>query len=313
MHAETDYRKYLDPRVLARISSLELRARMIVEGCYAGAHRSPFRGLSVEFADHRAYSQGDDIRHIDWRLFGRTDKHYVKQFEQETNLDLVIAVDCSESMSYTSDATGWTKHDYASSLAAALGYLALHQRDAVGLALFDNAISRYLKPSNHTGHWRAMIHELAGKTGPAKTSLRATLDDLAGRIDRRSLIVIVSDLFDNADGIVRGLKHLKYRRHDLVVFQVLDNAEITFPFRGPVLFEGLERAGRLLAEPRSLRVRYIDELEHFTSRIRSDCRKMNIDFVRFDTSLPLDDAISTYLATRAASIRSRTSRVMGGR
>ena len=309
---ELDYGKYLDQRVLAKISGLDLRARMIVEGYFTGTHRSPYRGLSVEFADHRAYSQGDDLKHIDWKVYGRTNKYYIKEYEQETNLNLLLVVDCSESMAYASDGAALSKHDYATALGASLAYLALQQRDSVGLALFDEELTRLVRSSNNPAHWRTLVHELAGQTGPAKTSIRSVLDDLAERASRRALIVVLSDLFDDPDEILKGLLHLKFRRHDVVVFQVMDHAEIGFPFRGPTLFEGLEEAGRLFTEPRSLRDRYLEEVADFTAQMRVACRKMNIDFVCFDTSERLDAAIGAYLATRSASIRRRSSRVLGG-
>ncbi len=311
MSAELDYRKYLDPHVLARLGALDLRARTIVEGYFSGTHRSPFRGLSVEFADHRAYTQGDDIRHIDWKVFGRTNKYYIKEYEQETNLNLVLAVDGSASMSYGSEADGLTKHEYGTALAASLAYLALQQRDAVGVAVFADRIVRYIRPSNSAGHWRTLVHELSAHTGAARTDVPATLSDLAERLERRSLVVLVSDLFTDLDGLIRGLKHLKYRRHDIVVFQVMDHAEIAFPFRGPTRFEGLEASGALFADARGLRDRYLEEVERFTDRVRTECRKMTADFARFDTSEPLDAAISAYLATRAASIRRHGPRTTG--
>ena len=298
--------------MLAKIAGLDLRARMIVEGYYTGTHRSPYRGLSVEFADHRAYSQGDDLKHIDWRVFGRTNKFYIKEYEQETNLNLILLVDCSESMAYASESAALCKHDYATSLAASLAYLALQQRDSVGLVLFDEQLTRFIRSSNNPAHWKTLVHELAGQTGPHKTSIRAVLDDLAERLTRRALVVVISDLFDDREDICKGLLHLRFRRHDVVVFQVMDHAEISFPFRGPTLFEGLEQAGQLFTEPRSLRNRYREEVEDFSTHMRVACRKMNIDFARFDTSEQLDSAIGAYLATRAASIRRRSARVRGG-
>jgi len=309
--AAHDYRKYLDPKVLMRVSGLELRARLIVEGFFTGRHRSPYRGLSIEFADHRAYTQGDEIRHIDWKVFGRTDKYYIKEFEQETNLNLMLVVDASESMQYRSSDALMTKYDYAASQAAALAYLTLQQQDAVGLCMFDERVSRMLRPSNNAHHWRAIIDELSSASTRAKTSMGAVLHELAERLTHRSLIVLISDLFDDPDDVLKGLKHLRYRHHELIVWNLWDPAEIDFTFRGPTMFDGLESTGRLLVEPRSLRDRYREEVEAFQARLQAGCGRMQVDYVVFNTKSPLDVALSGYLATRSARLRNRSSRVLG--
>lgn len=311
LDAPHHYQRYLDPRVLARISSLELRARLIVEGYFSGMHRSPYRGLSIEYADHRQYVQGDDIRHIDWRVFARTDKYYIKQYEQETNLNCMLVVDASESMNYRSDPSAMTKHDYAASISSAIAYLALQQQDAVGLTRFDRHVTRYIRPSNNSIHWKTIISELEGGPGPAKTSLGRVFDELAERLHRRMLIIVVSDMLDDVNGILRGLKHLRYRRHEVVVCNLWDRAELTFQFKGPTMFVGLEESGRLLTEAGSLRERYLAEVERFRARLQAGCSRLHIDYVTFDTSTALDVALSAYLASRAARIRQRSSRVLG--
>jgi len=310
--AATDYRKYLDPTVLAKISGLELRARLIVEGFFSGIHHSPQRGLSVEFADHRAYTQGDDLRHIDWKVFGKTDKYFIKEYEQETNLNLMLVVDCSESMSYRSAGEGMTKHDYATAVAAAVAYLTLQQQDSVGLTLFDEHLTHFIRPSNNAHHWKTLVHELAGKTGPAKTSIGRVLAELAERLNHRLLIILISDLFDAPAAILKGLKHLRYRRHEVIVWNLWDPAELTLPFSGPTMFDGLESTGRLLTDPRSLRARYVEEVERFQAQLRTGCGHMLIDYTVFSTAMALDVALSGYLATRAARLRQRSSRVLGG-
>jgi uncharacterized protein (DUF58 family) len=310
--AETDYRNYLDPKVLAKISGLELRARLIVEGFFSGMHHSPRHGVSVEFADHRAYTQGDDLRHIDWKVFGKTDKYYIKEYEQETNLNLVLAVDQSESMDFRSSGTALTKHEYTAALAAAVAYLTIQQQDAVGLALFDERLTSFLRPSNHAHHWKTLIQELSGETGPAKTSMGRVLNELAERLGRRTLIILISDLFDDADTILKGFQYLRYRQHELIVWNVWDHAELTLPLTGPTLFDGLEGMGRLLTDPRSLRVRYLEEVQRFQAQLRAGCGHMQVDYAVFDTSSPLDVALSGYLATRSARLRQRSARVMGG-
>ncbi len=307
-----DYRKYLDPKVLARISGLELRARLIVEGFFSGIHHSPQHGLSIEFADHRQYTQGDDLRHIDWRVFGRTDKYYIKEYEQETNLNLMLVVDCSESMGYRSSDELMTKHEYATAVAAAVAYLTLQQQDAVGLTLFDEHLRDFLRPSGHAHQWKTLVHELEGKTGPAKTSIARVLTELAERLHHRLLIVLISDLFDDPEAILKGLKLLRYRRHEVIVWNIWDPAEMTLPFSGPTMFDGLEATGRLLTDPRSLRTRYIEEVERFQQQMRSGCGHMLIDYTLYHSAMSLDAALSGYLATRSARLRQRSSRVLGG-
>jgi len=299
--ADVDYRKYLDPRTLAKIGALDLRARMVVEGFISGMHRSPYKGFSIEFAEHREYVQGDDIRHIDWKVFGRTDKYYLKQYEEETNLQLMLVVDTSESMKYSS--MPMSKYEYGISAAAALSYLTLQQQDAVGLALFDVDLHHYLKPSNYPTHWKQLIHEMAGRTGPKKTSIRRVLDDLAERMGRRGLVAIFSDLFDDAEEILAGLRHLRYRRHEVIVFHVLDPYERKFPFNQTTLFEGLEQFGNVLTEPRALRARYLEEVDRFTGRVRKGCRDMGIDYHLLDTGDRLDVTLSSFLAARSAAIQ----------
>ncbi len=309
--AEIDYRKYLDPKALARVRGLELRARMIVEGFFSGMHRSPHHGASVEFADHRAYVQGDDLRHIDWKVYGKTDKYYIKEYEQETNLTLMVVVDASESMRYRSHNDLMSKYDYATSVAAAISYLALKQQDSVGLAVFDENIRSFIRPSNSGHQWRLVVRELAAQTGRTKTSMKRILDELSERLPGRTLIIIIGDLFDDADAVLNGLRQLRYRRHELIVWNIWDPAELTLPFSGPMLFEGLESSGRLLIDPRSLRERYVEEVNAFRDQLKTGCGKMQVDLAFFDTATPLDVALSGYLATRSARLRQRSARIMG--
>ena len=308
---QQDYRKYLDPKVLARISGLELRARLIVEGFFSGMHHSPTHGVSIEFADHRAYTQGDDLRHIDWKVYGKTDKYYIKEYEQETNLNLMLVVDASESMHYRSAGASMTKYEYATALAAAIAYLTLQQQDSVGLTLFDEHLTEFVRPSSSAMHWKTLIHELATRTGRAKTSLGRVLHELAERISHRLLIILISDLFDDVEAILKGFKHLRYRHHELIVWNIWDPAELGLPFTGPTMFDGLESMGKLLIDPRSLRARYLEEVGRFQSRLRSGCGHMHVDLAIFNTASPLDAALSGYLATRSVRLRQRSSRVLG--
>jgi uncharacterized protein (DUF58 family) len=329
-----DYRKYLDPRTLARVSALDLRARLIVEGLTAGMHRSPYQGISVEFAQHRPYVQGDDIRYLDWKVFGRNDKFYLKQYIEETNLHLILIVDASESMGYgtvrarsqepvassqkgTGDSSRspgswllasdssplWTKYDHATAIAASLAYMAIQQQDSVGLAIFDQALSRYFKPSNSPAQWKLVVNELQQVPRWNKTNTGKILDSLAEKLHHRSVIVILSDFFDDLDSIKQGLRHLRYKKHELILFQIMDPAEIEFPFDDVTMFEGLEEAGNLLTEPRALRDSYLEQLREFTDGLKKLCRGMNIDFTRMNSGEPLDVALSTFLANRAATMK----------
>jgi uncharacterized protein (DUF58 family) len=305
--AATEYRRYLDPRTLARVGSLELRARLIVEGLMTGQHRSPYQGISVEFAQHRPYVQGDDIRHVDWKVYGRSEKIYLKQYLQETNLNLICVVDASESMGFGSvkgeQGSRWSKYDHATAIAAALSYMAIQQQDSVGLAIFDQVLSRYFKPSNSPGQWKLVISELQQVPRWNKTGTGKVLDQLAEKLTHRSVVVILSDFFDDLEGIRQGLRHLRYKKHEIMVFQILDPQETDFPFEDVTLFKGLEEAGELLTEPQALRQGYLEQLSAFTDGLKKACRGMNVDFQRFVSSEGLDVALSQFLATRAASMK----------
>ncbi len=320
----SDLRKYLDPRTLARVGSLDLRARLIVEGLMTGMHRSPYQGISVEFAQHRPYVAGDDIRHVDWKVFGKTDKIYLKQYLEETNLHLICVVDASESMGYGSvvsgqlpvtgkDNTGhrppatgnflWTKYDHATAIAAALSYMAIQQQDSVGLAIFDQSLSRYFKPSNAPAQWKMVVQELQTVPRWNKTNTGKILDQLAEKLHHRSLIVLLSDFFDDIENIKKGLRHLRYKKHEVMAFQILDPAEVEFPFEETTLFKGMEELGDMLSEPRALREGYIEQMGAHTAALQKLCRGMRVDFVQMNSGEPLDAALSGFLATRAASIK----------
>lgn len=298
------YQKYLDPRALARVKSLELRTRQVVEGLMSGRHRSPHQGSSVEFAQHRQYSQGDDVRHIDWKVFGRSDKLYIKQFQEETQLQIVLVVDASASMAFGSvrgeDGSTWTKYDHATTIAATLAYMALAQSDAVGLAIFDQVLARYFRPSAAGGQWRSVISELQAVPRWNKTGTGKILEQLASKISRRSLVILLSDFFDDLSGLKRGLRALRFRRHDVICAQLLDPQEINFPFDDITMFKGLEEAGELLTEPRALRQGYLQVLDEFTDQLKRTCRSMDVDFARFNTGDSLDKPLSAFLAQRAA-------------
>ncbi len=299
-----DYRRYLNPRTLAKIAALDLRARLIVEGFVSGMHRSPYQGFSVEFTQHRPYSSGDDLRHIDWKVLGRTDRHYIKQYEEETNLQVLLAVDASASMTYAGQANAdWRKYDHAISVAASLAYVALHQRDSVGLAIFDARLRRLLRPSNYPRQWRVLIDELTTAPGAAKTDTGRVLEEIAEEIRRRSLVVLISDLLDDAAHIIRGIRHLRHRRHDLLVLRILDHEELEFPFHAATIFKGLEEPTQMLVEPRALRDAYLEELRHHAAEIRTACHQLNVDYWEVDTSVPLDVSLPGFLADRTARMK----------
>jgi uncharacterized protein (DUF58 family) len=271
-----------------------------------GMHRSPYQGISVEFAQHRPYVPGDDIRHVDWKVYGKSDKIYLKQYLEETNLHLICIVDCSESMGFSSINPGpeqWSKFDCATAIAASLSYMAIQQQDSVGLATFDTELKHYIKPSNAPAQWKIITRELTLVPKLKKTGTGRILDQLAEKLNHRSLIVLLSDFFDDFESIKKGLRHLRYKKHEIMAFQVLDPQEIEFPFQDTTLFKGLEEAGELLTEPRALREGYIAELENFTADLRKLCRGMHIDFTRMNSGDALDVSLSGFLATRSASIK----------
>ena len=294
-----EYQKFLDPQTLAKLRGLELRARHVVEGYVSGMHRSPYRGFSVEFAEHREYVPGDDLRYLDWKLFGRTDKFYLKQYEDETNLISYILLDVSESMRYRSELAALSKLEYAQTVAASLAWLILQQQDAVGLATIDNIVRGIVRPGSNASHLKQIIHVLESATSERKTQLGPILHDLADRFKRRGIVVLISDLFDNVPTLLTGLKHLRHRRHDVVVFHLLDPAEIEFPFQRMTQFEGLEGFPETIVDARALGRAYREELHEFTDAVKNGCHAHRIDYRLIRTDEPLDVVLSSYLTARA--------------
>lgn len=293
-----NYQKYLDPQTLAKLEGLQLRARTIVEGYVAGLHRSPYQGFSIEFAEHREYSPGDDLRYLDWKVFGRTDKFYLKEFEEETNLVCYLLLDTSESMHYRSAAAAMSKFEYAQCEAAALAHLVLQQQDSVGLVTFDREIRAIVRPSGNPSHFKQLLHVMEGASGGEKTATGPIFHDLAERFKKRGIVVILSDLFDDVDTMLAGLKHFRHRRHEVVLFHVLDPAELEFPFQQATLFQGLEQMGNVLVEPKSLRKAYLREFDHFLHQLQRGCRQHRIDYVPMRTDQSLDVALTAYLGSR---------------
>jgi uncharacterized protein (DUF58 family) len=296
-----NFQKYLDPVTLAKIEGLDLKARLVVEGYIAGLHKSPYHGFSVEFAEHREYAPGDDIKHVDWKLWGRTDKLYLKQYEEETNLITYLLLDASESMRYHSGDV--SKFDYARYIAAALAYLVLRQQDSVGLATYDDQVRQFIRPSSHPSHLNQILHLMDVSMPERRTDVSGIFHDLAERFKKRGLVVILSDLFDDVSSLLSGLKHFRHRRHEVVLFQVLDAAELDFPFEDTTLFKGLEEMPAVLSEPRALRHAYQQEFAGFLTEVRRGCRAHQVDHVLLRTDQRLDVALSAYLSARRTKRR----------
>jgi len=288
---------YLDPKVLASISNLELRAKTAVEGFLAGLHRSPHRGFSVEFTEYRRYNPGDDIRHVDWKVFARSGEYFIKQYEDETNVRCHILLDCSASMGYGSDTL--TKLEYGRTLASALSYFMFGQRDAVGLTTFDDRVREYLPARYRQGHLMQILRTLAHLHQGSGTDLSRPISDLAAGLNRKSLAVVISDLLDDEEAIVKGLQHLRFKGNDVIVFHVMDNAELTFPFERIAEFEDAEHHESLAVAPPAIREAYLQEVDKFCRFYRQKCGASGIDYCLLNTAEPLDTALSSYLSKRA--------------
>lgn len=287
-----------DPQTLARITRLELRARAVVEGVISGMHKSPHRGSSVEFAQHRDYVPGDEIRHIDWKVYARSDRYHIKQYEEETNLKAILVLDTSDSMNYQGSHAALSKREYATVCAAALAVLLIRQRDAVGLALCDDGVRQFIPPASTPSHMRLLFEMLERKEGAPKTGIADTFHDLAERVKRRSLLLVFSDLFAPPPDILRGLQHFRHRKHEAILFHILDRDELTFPFRETSRFEGMEGEEPLLIEPNALRQEYLRTFHAYLETLRRGCRELDMDYVQLVTDQPVDIALSHYLAER---------------
>ena len=289
---------YLDPEVLQKLGGLELVAREIVEGLRVGTHRSPLRGFSTEFAHHRQYAPGDAIRTIDWRVFGRTDRYYTKLYEAETNFDCYILIDASSSMNYASGKV--SKLEYAKYLAASLAYMVLRQRDSVGLSIFDSEVRAYLPPRSSMGIIMEIDRLLRNVKPTSRTSIAKQLHDIALMIKRRSLVVLVSDLFSDVDDILAGLDHLRFNGHDVVVLHTLDPHELEFPFKGAWCFEGLEEEVPLTTQADRIQGEYLTNFNKYMESLRDGCVASQIDYTTVNTALPLDDVLSQLIVKRQA-------------
>lgn len=292
-----DYRKYLDPATVSKLASIELKARLVVEGFIVGLHRSPYHGFSVEFAEHRQYMPGDDFKHVDWKVYGKSDRFYIKQFEEETNLKAYILLDASRSMGYKSD--GISKLEYGSYLAASLAYLMLRQQDAPGLLVYDERVRAYIPPKGARSHITPILRQLDDTRPSNQTDAAVAFHELADRVKRRGLIIVISDLLDEPERMLLGLKHFRHRQHEVIVFHVLDPFERDFAYRSEARFKDMETGREILADPWQVRGEYVRRSgEHIDSLTRA-CRESRIDYHLLDTSVPFDRALFEYLAKRS--------------
>ena len=289
--------QYLRPDVIQQVRRLDMKARFIVEGFLSGLHNSPYHGFSVEFSEHRKYSAGDDIRQIDWNVFGKTDRYYIKKYQAETNLEAYLLVDCSGSMDYSTGGR-MTKMDYAICLAAALGYMMVNQQDSVGLATFDQKVRSFMPPKSKRSHLLNLLSTLARTRPQGETNLAACLHDVAGRIKKRGLIILLSDLLADQEEVIKGLHHFKYRGHDLIVLQVLDHSELEFDFDGNVRFEDPETGDHVNATPQAIRAAYLQEIRGFIDQYKRQCQSARADFVTIDNAMTFDKALIEFLVQR---------------
>jgi len=299
MSPQTGYR-YLEPQALARVENLSVVARGVVEGFIAGRHSSPYKGFSAEFAEHREYTAGDDPKHLDYRMLGRTDRLYVKQYEEETNMRVQILLDGSGSMGYGHDGK-LTKLQYASYLTAILAYLMTRQQDSVGLTTFDTQIRLDMPSRSSPRHFNEMMRRLEAITPGRQTDIAETLHRLANRFKRRCLIVLVSDLYDEPDAVLRALHHFRHRRHEVILFHLFDKAEIEFPFREVIALRDMETGDRLQVDPAYVRDTYVEQVAAFIETYRRACAEAQIDYVLTDTSVPYDFMLAKYIAKRNKS------------
>ena len=291
-----DLERYLRPEEIAKISRLELRARHVVEGFVAGLHRSPYFGQSTEFVQHREYVAGDDARRIDWKVWSRSDRYYIKQYEEDTNVRVVLLVDGSESMEFGDGPL--TKFDYGRTVAAALALLSLRQNDAVSAGLFDSEIRTVIPGSSRHNHLQTVLEGLSSERAAGETDITAVLRRAAEMMNHRSIVVLISDLLCDRDALFRGLQLLRQRKHDVLIMHVMDDQELDFDYSGTLRFEGLENGGRLTCDPAALRSGYLQAMEQFLERVRRRCAASVIDYKLVRTSEHLDAALSKFLNFR---------------
>lgn len=288
---------YLTPETVAKLGSMELRARLVVEGFITGLHRSPFHGFSAEFSEHRQYRHGDELKHIDWKIYGRSDRYYVKQYEDETNLRATVCVDMSASMNYASEGNV-TKFQYATFLAAALSYLVLQQRDAAGLALYNTDVQTFLPPRSKQSYVRELIRALEGAVPSSGTGTSVALHHVAEKLGRRGLVIIISDCLDQPESILHALRHFRHDQHEVLMLHVLDPREVDFHLGSAAVFRDMETGQELTTHPQQLQRSYQVAVDEFCQRIKRGCHAQNIDYVRITTDQPFDAALREYLVKR---------------
>lgn len=320
-----DYKKYLNPSVVARLSNMEFKARMVVEGFIAGMHKSPYHGFSVEFAEHRQYMPGDDLKHLDWKILGKTDRYYIKRYEEETNLKSYLLLDISRSMNFKSDDISGlnikkkgffrklisgsevqpgqshdslTKLEYASHLAASLAYLMLLQRDAISLTTYDTKIRSYIPPHSTKANLQLILKELSNVESVNETGTAKCLNEIADKVKRRGLVIVFSDLFDEQSEVINALKHFRYDKNEVIIFQILDPIELTFLEGNPVTLKDMETNEEIFSQPVSMQKAYQESVQEFINKYKTECRKNNIDFITLSTSTPFDTALLNYLNKR---------------
>jgi uncharacterized protein (DUF58 family) len=292
-----DYRRFLKPDVVSKLSGMEIKARLVVEGFIAGLHKSPYHGFSVEFAEHRQYMPGDPLKNVDWKVYAKTDRFFIKEYEEETNLKAYLLLDTSGSMGYGS--SNVNKLEYSCYLSAALSYLMLKQRDSVGLVLFDQGIRKYIPPKSALrSHLHVILQELDKLEPSQTTNISTALHQMAERIKRRGLIILISDLFDDPSQVITGLKHFRHKKHEVIVFHVLDPKERTFAFPELAVFKDLETGEELMTSPWQIRREYGERFKALVDKYTLECRESLIDYVLLDTSVPFDYALFSYLSKR---------------
>ncbi|MBT3530817.1 MAG: DUF58 domain-containing protein [Gammaproteobacteria bacterium] len=290
---------FLDPSVLAGLHNLELRARVVVEGFLSGLHKSPHRGFSVEFNDYRHYQRGDDMRHIDWKLYARSEKFYIKQYEDETNVRCMILLDSSASMAYTSG--GMSKLDYGITLASALAYFINRQRDAVGLITFDDEVRDYIPPLCRQPHMMRILRTLSQIEHGTKTDTVKPLTDLASSLTKKSMVILITDLLENEEKTISTLQNLRAMGNDVIAFHVMDDAELNFPFNEASEFIDMENNESYITTPAAIRNAYMDNLNEFLAYCKKQCQSSGVDYCLLNTAKPLDEALSSYMSKRAKS------------
>lgn len=299
MNSQTqDYKKFLDPSVVSKLNSIELKARMVVEGFMVGLHKSPYHGFSVEFSQHRSYQQGDPIKDIDWKVYARRERFYIKQYEEETNLICNVVLDVSKSMDFK-HSSSVTKLEYANILAASLIYLMLHQQDSAGLTLFSDKIESYLTPKSSRVYLNTLLKSLANVNPSNQTRTSECLKSVVDKIKRRGLVIIISDFFDDPDSVLSALKKFHYKKNEIIVFQILDPVEKSFAFGGDAIFVDSETREEMTSQPYQIQKAYQQSMEEFLNKIKNECLRFGIEYNLIDTNTPFDKALFSYFKKRS--------------